>query len=52
LGLTKNTSLGLNYYNAWKLRNFNPTSSETILPATRDQSSDEHLFQADLNFKF
>jgi hypothetical protein len=51
-GLTKNTALGLNFYDVWKVRNFNPTNSLTIPGATRTFSSEENLYQADLIFKF
>jgi hypothetical protein len=52
LGLTKNTTLGLNYYNTWLVRKYNPTSSLTIPGSTRDQSATENMVQADLIFKF
>ncbi len=52
LGLTKNTALGLNFYDTWRLRSFNPKASTTIPAATRTQSAEENLFQADLIVKF
>jgi hypothetical protein len=51
-GVAKNTALGLNYYNTWLVRKYNPTSSTTIPAATRSLSSKENLFQADLLVKF
>ncbi len=51
-GLAKNTALGLNFYDTWKLRNFSPTSSTTSPRATRDLSLEERLFQADFIVKF
>jgi hypothetical protein len=52
-GLLKNTSLGLNYYYAWKVRNFSPANSLTLAKGSaRGDSSPQNLFQADLMFKF
>jgi hypothetical protein len=51
-GLAKNTSLGINFYDTWLVRKFTPTNSATIPTATRAQSSEERLVQADLIFKF
>jgi hypothetical protein len=52
-GLAKNTSLGLNYYNTWLVRNFNPTTSTTKASGTAfGLSKDQQLLQADLIFKF
>jgi hypothetical protein len=51
-GLAKNTSLGLNFYDTWLVRKFNPTNSLTIPRATQGQSSEETLGQLDLIFKF
>jgi hypothetical protein len=51
-GLTKNVALGLNCYNTWLVRKYNPTSSLVIPASTRDQSSTENLVQADVIFKF
>jgi hypothetical protein len=51
-GIAKNTSLGLNFYDTWLVRKFNPTNSATIPQCTRTQSSEEHLFQADVIVKF
>lgn len=53
LGLAKNTSLGLNYYNVWKVRNFSPANSLTkATGAAAGLPSQESLFQADLIFKW
>jgi hypothetical protein len=51
-GVAKNTSLGFNFYDTWKLRNFIPTTSLTIPRATRTFSAEELLFQADVIVKF
>jgi hypothetical protein len=51
-GLAKNTALGLNFYDTWKLRNFSPTQGLVIPQKTRDQSAEEYLFQADFIVKF
>jgi hypothetical protein len=51
-GLTKNTAVGLNMYNTWKIRNYSPTYSTGVPNSTRDQQGEEYLFQADLTVKF
>lgn len=51
-GLTKNTALGLNLYDTWKIRGFSPASSLAIPAAARTLSSEEYLGQVDLIFKF
>jgi hypothetical protein len=52
IGLIKNTSLGLNFYDTWLIRNYSPSSSTTIPSSTRHLSSEETLFQADFILKY
>jgi hypothetical protein len=51
-GLTKNTALGLNFYDAWKIRNFEPTSSLLIPEKTRTLIGQEYVGQADILIRF
>jgi hypothetical protein len=53
VGLAKNTSLGLTYYNTWLVRNFNPTNSLTKASgASFGLPKEEQMIQADFIFKF
>jgi hypothetical protein len=52
-GLTKNTSLGLNYYDTWLIRNFSPTNSLTKTGGSSfGLPKEEKMIQADLLIKF